>query len=124
MQDQVSINGIPNYEMPQWFVEEEFKLLDDNEDEDEDASENDENDEFDLSTDTISCWAVIMIWSNFIASFFITPCISPLPYISLLYISPSKRPLELHKPMGLYTGLYTIFTKGRQLPSKQLHVQG
>ena len=71
-QDQVSINGIPNYEMPQRFVEEEFKLLDDNEDEDEDASENDENDEFDLSTDTISCWAVIMIWSNFIASFFIT----------------------------------------------------
>ena len=54
-QDQVSINGIPNYEMPQRFVEEEFKLLDDNEDEDEDASENDENDEFDLSTDTISC---------------------------------------------------------------------
>ena len=37
--------------MPQWFVEEEFKLLDDDEDEDEDASENDENDEFDLLTD-------------------------------------------------------------------------
>ena len=33
--------------MPQRFVEEEFKLLDHNEDEDEDASENDENDEFD-----------------------------------------------------------------------------
>ena len=39
---QVSIDGIPNYEMPQQFVEEEFKLLDDDEDEDEDASENDE----------------------------------------------------------------------------------
>ena len=37
--------------MPQWFIEEEFKLLDDDEDEDEDASENDENDEFDLLTD-------------------------------------------------------------------------
>ena len=33
--------------MPQRFIEEEFKLLDDDEDEDEDASENDENDEFD-----------------------------------------------------------------------------
>ena len=33
--------------MPQQFVDEEFKLLDRNEDEDEDASENDENDEFD-----------------------------------------------------------------------------
>ena len=37
---QVSIDGIPN-EMPQWFVEEELKLLDG--DEDEDPSENDEN---------------------------------------------------------------------------------
>ena len=37
---QVSIDGIPN-KMPQWFVEEELKLLDD--DEDEDPSENDEN---------------------------------------------------------------------------------
>ena len=33
--------------MPQRFIEEEFKLLDDDEDEDKDASENDENDEFD-----------------------------------------------------------------------------
>ena len=33
--------------MPQRFIEEDFKLLDDDEDEDEDASENDENDEFD-----------------------------------------------------------------------------
>ena len=49
---QVSIDGIPNYEiMPQQFVEEEFKLLDNDEDEDEGASENDENDEFDLATD-------------------------------------------------------------------------
>ena len=51
--------------MPQQFVEEEFKLLDRNEDEDEDASENDENDEFDWSGDTISCWAAIIIWNNF-----------------------------------------------------------
>ena len=36
--------------LPQRFVEEEFKLLDDDEDEDKDASENDENDEFDLLT--------------------------------------------------------------------------
>ena len=48
---QVNIDGIPNYEMPQRFVEEEFKLLDDNEDDDEDASQNDENNEFDLLTD-------------------------------------------------------------------------
>ena len=32
--------------MPQQFAEEEFNLLDDNEDEDEDASESDVNDEF------------------------------------------------------------------------------
>ena len=50
---------------PQRFIEEEFKLLDGDEDEDEDASENDENDKFDWSGDTISCWAVIIIWSNF-----------------------------------------------------------
>ena len=31
----MSIYGIPNYEMPHQFVEEEFKLLDDDEDEDE-----------------------------------------------------------------------------------------
>ena len=37
--------------MSQRFVEEEFKLLDDDEDEDKDASENDENDESDLLTD-------------------------------------------------------------------------
>ena len=37
--------------MPQRFVEEEFKLLDDNEDEDEDAIGSDENDEFGLLTD-------------------------------------------------------------------------
>ena len=48
---QVSIDGIPNYEMPQRFVEEGFKLLDDEENEEEDATENDENDEFDLLTD-------------------------------------------------------------------------
>ena len=48
---QVSIDGIPSYEMPQRFVEEEFKLLDDDEAEDEDASENDKNNEFDLLTD-------------------------------------------------------------------------
>ena len=47
----VSIGGIPNYEIPQRFVEEEFKLLDDEEDEDEDANENDENGEFNLLTD-------------------------------------------------------------------------
>ena len=46
----VSIDGIPNYEMPQGFVEEEFKLLDDDEDKDKDANENDENDEFNLLT--------------------------------------------------------------------------
>ena len=48
---QVSIDDIPNYEMPQRFVDDVFKLLDNDEDEDEDASENDENDEFDLLTD-------------------------------------------------------------------------
>ena len=47
----MSIDGIPNYEIPQRFVEEELNLLDDDKDEDEDASKNDENDEFDLSTD-------------------------------------------------------------------------
>ena len=41
---QVSIDGIPNYKMPEGFVEKEFKLLDNDEDEDEDARENDEND--------------------------------------------------------------------------------
>ena len=45
------IDGIPNYEIPQRFVEEEFKLLDNEEDEDEDANENDENGEFNLLTD-------------------------------------------------------------------------
>ena len=39
------------WKMPQRFVEEEFKLLDDNEDEDEDAIGSDENDEFGLLTD-------------------------------------------------------------------------
>ena len=43
---QVSSDDIPNYEMPQRFVEEEFNLLDDDENEDEDGSENDKNDEF------------------------------------------------------------------------------
>ena len=47
---QVGIDSIPNYEMPQQFVEEEFKLLDEDEDEDEDASKNDENEIFDLLT--------------------------------------------------------------------------
>ena len=42
----MSIDDIPNYEMPQRFVEEVFKLLDDDENEDEDGSENDKNDEF------------------------------------------------------------------------------
>ena len=37
--------------MPERFVEEEFKLLEEDEDEVEDASENDENDKFDLLTD-------------------------------------------------------------------------
>ena len=36
------------FQVPERFVEEEFKLLDDDENEDEDASE---NDEFDLLTD-------------------------------------------------------------------------
>ena len=35
---QVSTVGIPNCKMPQRFVEEEFKLLDDGEDKDEDGS--------------------------------------------------------------------------------------
>ena len=48
---QVSIDCIPKCEIPQRFVEEEFKLLDGDEDVDEDVSENDENDEFDLLTD-------------------------------------------------------------------------
>ena len=47
---QMSIDGIQNYEVPQRFVDEESKLLDD-EDEDKDTSGNDENDEFDLLTD-------------------------------------------------------------------------
>ena len=46
----MSIDGIPNYEMSQRFGEEEFKSLEDDEN-DDDASENDENDEFDLLTD-------------------------------------------------------------------------
>ena len=50
MQDH-SVDGIPNYEMAQRFVEEEFKMLDDDEDENKDANENDVNDEFDLLTD-------------------------------------------------------------------------
>ena len=37
--------------MSQRLTEEEFKFLNDDEVEDEDASENDENDEFDLLTD-------------------------------------------------------------------------
>ena len=41
---QVSIDGITNYETPQRFVEEEFKLLDD-------EDENEVNDEFDFLTD-------------------------------------------------------------------------
>ena len=59
--DQVSIDGIPNYKMPQRFVEDEFKLLNTDEDDDEDASENNENNKFDLlidqeiSLDTINC---------------------------------------------------------------------
>ena len=48
---QVSIGGIPNYEKPQGFVEEELKLINDDEDKDEDANENDESDKFDLLTD-------------------------------------------------------------------------
>ena len=48
---QVSINDIPNCKMLQRFVEEEFKLIDDNEDDDEDAGESHENDKFDLLTD-------------------------------------------------------------------------
>ena len=44
----MGIDSIPNYEMPQQFVEEEFKLLDEDEDEDGDASKNDENKIFDL----------------------------------------------------------------------------
>ena len=42
---QVSIDCIPKYEIPQRFVEEEYKLMDSDEDGDEDASENDENDD-------------------------------------------------------------------------------
>ena len=37
--------------MSQRFLEEEFKLLDDDEDGDEDASENDENNDFNVLTD-------------------------------------------------------------------------
>ena len=37
--------------IPEQFLEEEFKLLEDDEHEDEDASENNENDEFELLTD-------------------------------------------------------------------------
>ena len=47
----MSIDDIPNYEMPQRFVEEELKLLGDDEDEDKDASENDESGKFNLLTD-------------------------------------------------------------------------
>ena len=51
---QMSTDGIPNYEIPQRFVEEE-------------------SDEwkrriwppFNWSGDTISCWVMIIIWSNF-----------------------------------------------------------
>ena len=61
----VNIDGIPNCENDsKQFVEEDFKLRDDDEDEDEDASENNENDKIDFSTD-ISCSAVLIIWSKF-----------------------------------------------------------
>ena len=46
--------------IPEQFLEEEFKLLEDDEHEDEDASENNENDKIDFSTD-ISCSAVLII---------------------------------------------------------------
>ena len=48
---QVSIDDIPNCKILQRFVEEEYKLIDDNEDDDEDAGESNENNEFDLLTD-------------------------------------------------------------------------
>ena len=48
---QLSIDGIPNYEMPQRFVEEKLILLEGDNDEDEDTSENDESYQFDLLTD-------------------------------------------------------------------------
>ena len=35
---QISFNSIPNFELSQQFIAEEFKLLDNNKDEDEDAS--------------------------------------------------------------------------------------
>ena len=40
---QMSFNSIPNFELSQQFVAEEFKLLDNNKDEDDDASEIDKN---------------------------------------------------------------------------------
>ena len=81
--------------IPEQFLEEEFKLLEDDEHEDEDASENNENDEFELLTDheALSSWAVIIVWSNFtlqeklkllnwkieITKFIVIPYMSPLP---------------------------------------------
>ena len=64
---QVSIDVIPNNEMPHRFVEEEFKLLGNDEDEDEDASENDENGKFDFLTDQ----------EIPLHNFILTLCISP-----------------------------------------------
>ena len=48
---QLSIGGIPNYEMPQRFVEEKLILLEGYDDEDEGESQNDETYQFDLLTD-------------------------------------------------------------------------
>ena len=68
---------------------------------------------FDWLEDTISCWAVIIIWSNFTLQeklkllILLLPCISPLVYKPLAY-KPIKKASELFKPMGLYTGLYGV----------------
>ena len=44
----MSFNSIPNFELSQQFVAEEFKLLDNNKDEDDDASETDKNNKLDF----------------------------------------------------------------------------
>ena len=45
---QISFNSIPNFELSQQFVAEEFKLLDNNKDVDDDASEIDKNNKLDF----------------------------------------------------------------------------
>ena len=57
----MTINGVPNYETPQRFVEEEFNLLNSNKNGDKRASENEESNKFDLLVDQKVSLVVDMI---------------------------------------------------------------